>query len=244
MAMATREDWMRRLGPLYGGAVALVASTSWRWPTAVAGDARSPGWVVMLGLPIGVVGYVAAMLAQAIGLPLTVAAVAGLAALAVASAGLVESGVVERLDRVHAHSPTVKSVLVLAFGVVARVSALAALPFDRWLGVLVAMAVVGRWAAVFLQALGDPIVDHHVRRSLVVPRAPVWLVAATGIGVATITVLAIGPKPGVAALAFTAAATFGLGVDAQRRDRGLSAPVVACAAAAGELCVLLVATIA
>src|SRR5690242_10084694 len=37
-AVASRDDWQRRLGPLYGGAVALVQSTPWRWPAEV-GDA-------------------------------------------------------------------------------------------------------------------------------------------------------------------------------------------------------------
>ena len=48
--MPSREDWQRRLGPLYGGAVALVHSTPWRWPLALGdGDeARSPGWIVAL----------------------------------------------------------------------------------------------------------------------------------------------------------------------------------------------------
>jgi hypothetical protein len=55
-------------------------------------------------------------------------------------------------------------------------------------------------------------------------------------------VLALG-KAGVVVLALTAAVAFGLGLDAQRRDRGLSSPIVACAAAIGELAVLLLATL-
>lgn len=235
---------MRRLGPLYGGAVALVHSTPWRWPLEVADEPRSPGWVVALALPIGVIAYIAAALAHAVGMPAMLAAVVGMAALALASAGIVEHGVVERIDRAEGGSPTVKSVLVLVFATLARVAALAALPTDRWLGVLVATAVVGRWSAVFLQALGDPIVDDHAPRSLVAAPAALWLTGALGIGTVVLVVLALGAKAGVAALALTAAASFGLGLDAQRRDRGLSAPVVACAAAIGELCVLLIATMA
>jgi len=37
----SRDDWQRRLGPLYGGAVALVHSTPWRWPTEVGDDPRA-----------------------------------------------------------------------------------------------------------------------------------------------------------------------------------------------------------
>ena len=56
--MPTRDDWQRRLGPLYGGAVALVHSTPWRWPTEVGDDPRAAGWLVALGGPIGVVAWI------------------------------------------------------------------------------------------------------------------------------------------------------------------------------------------
>jgi adenosylcobinamide-GDP ribazoletransferase len=234
---------MRRLGPLYGGAVALVHSTPWRWPLDFADEPRSPGWVVALGLPIGAIAAIASALVRAIGLPGMLAAVVGLAALAVASAGLVEHGVADRIDRLEGRSPSVRTILALVFIVLARVAALGAVPPDRWLAVLVATAVVGRWSAIFLQALGDPIGDDDARRSLIATPAPLWLIAVLGIATAMLAGLALGAKGGVAALALTAAASFGLGVDAQRRDHGLSAPVDACAAAFGELCVLLVATI-
>jgi hypothetical protein len=234
---------MRRLGPLYGGAVALVHSTPWRWPLEVADEPRSPGWVVALGLPIGAIAYIAAALVRALGMPATLAAVVGLAALAVASAGLVEHGVAERIDRLEGRSPSVRSVLALVFIVLARVAALGAVPPDRWLAVLVATAVIGRWAAIFLQALGDPIGEAHAGRSLIATPAALWIIAVLGIATAILAGLALGAKGGVTALALTAAASFGLGIDAQRRDHGLSAPVVACAAAFGELCVLLLATI-
>ncbi len=106
----------------------------------------------------------------------------------------------------------------------------------------VATAVVGRWAAVFLQSLGDPILDDHSPRSLVATPAPAWLTAALSFGALALVVLALG-KAGIVVLALTAAIAFGLGVDAQRRDRGLSSPVVATAAAVGELAVLLIATL-
>ena len=52
-----------------------------------------------------------------------------------------------------------------------------------------------------------------------------------------IVVFALG-KAGIIAIALTAIAAFVLGLDAQRRDHALSAPVVAVAAAIGELIVL------
>lgn len=242
--VASREDWMRKLGPLYGGAVALVHSTPWQWPGEIADEPRSPGWVVALGLPIGALAYIAAALVHAIGMPVTIAAIAGLATLSLGSAALIEHGVVERIDRAQGRSPTVASALVLIFATLARVAAVAAVPPERWLGVFVATAVVGRWSAVFLQSLGEPIHDDRAPRSLVATPAPLWLAAVLAAGTIVVAVLALGGKAGVAALAISAAVAFGIGLDAQRRDRGLSAPVVACAAAAGELAVLLIATIA
>jgi len=55
-------------------------------------------------------------------------------------------------------------------------------------------------------------------------------------------IFALG-KAGVLALALVAVAAFSLGLEAQRRDGGLSGPVVSTAAAVGELLVLLIATI-
>jgi len=131
---------------------------------------------------------------------------------------------------------------VLVFSLLIRAAAIAAVSHDHWLGLFLATALTGRWAAVFLQGLGDPIVDDDAPRSLVATPAPAWLTAAISIGVATLVILALG-KRGIVALAVTAAVAFGLGLDAQRRDRGLSSPVVATAAAIGELAVLLVASL-
>jgi len=233
---------MRRLGPLYGGAVALVGSTPWPWPTAVERETRSSFWVVAVGVPIGILGWLAAAAIRGIGAPVTIAAIAALAALTFASAALIERGVVERIDGLHVTTPSVTSVLLLLFGTLVRAAAILALPQDRWLGVFVATSLVGRWAAVFLQALGDPIVDDETRRSLVATPAPAWLTAALSLGVAGFTVAQLG-KAGIVALALSAAVAFGLGLDAQRRFRGLSMPVVSTVAAIAELLVLVVATL-
>ena len=234
---------MRRLGPLYGGAVALVHSTPWRWPDTIGNEARSSFWVVALGAPIGFVAWLAAALIKGAGLAPTIGALVGLAVLSLASAALVERGLVERIDGQHATGPSVISILVLVFSTLIRAAAILAIPASAWVGVFIATALVGRWAAVFLQALGDPIMDDDAPRSLVATPAPAWLTGALGVGVAIVTIIALG-KAGIVALALTAAISFALGLDAQRRDRGLSSPVVATAAAVGEMIVLLVATLA
>ena len=242
--MSTREDWQRRLGPLYGGAVALVSSTSWRWPTEVSEDTRSPGWVVALGLPVGIGAWAIAALLHAAGLPSAIAAVFGLAALSAGSALIVERGLAQRVDHWIAaedRSP-VGSTFVLVMATVIRALALASLPPSQWLLVFLATAVVGRWSAVFLQAIGDPILGDDHRRSLVATPSPAWLTAAISVAVAALAIFALG-KAGIVVLALAAIAAFSLGLEAQKRDGVLSAPVVATAAAIGELIVLLVATI-
>ncbi len=237
---------MRRLGPLYGGAVALVHSTPWRWPDAVADEPRSPGWVVALGAPIGLVAWAISALAVAAGLPASVGAILSVAALTFASAALVERGLAERVDRWQGHATAghgAGSIVALVLVTALRIAALSAVHPERWLAVLVATALVGRWSAVFLQALGEPVTDDHAPRSLVAAPAPAWLMAALGGAVLVVAVLALGARAGVAAVAVSAAVAFGLGIEAQRRDRGLTAPVVATAAAAGELVVLLLASL-
>ena len=241
--MSSRDAWQRRLGPLYGGAVALVHSTPWRWPTEVGDDPRTAGWLVALGIPIGAVAWALAALVHAAGLPPEIAALAGLAALSLASAALVERGLAVRVDHWdrQARSPGIAAVLVVVFVTLVRAAAITALPPSRWLAVLVATALVGRWSAMFVQALGDPVTNDDSRRSLIAAPAPAWLVAAISGGVAVLTVLAIG-KAGILALALAAIAAFALGLEAQRRDGGLSGPAVATVAAVGEIAVLLIAT--
>ncbi|MFN0245902.1 MAG: hypothetical protein ACKV2T_03270 [Kofleriaceae bacterium] len=246
--MSTREDWQRRLGPLYGGAVALVHSTPWRWPTEVSDDQRSALWIVVLGVPVGLVAWLVAMLFHAAGVPDVIGALAGLAALTAASAALVERGLAESIDRWTrtragaASGASVPTVLVLVFTTMIRAAAILVVPQSMWLWVFVATAVVGRWAAIFLQGLGDPIAHDESARSLVAVPAPAWLTAAISGGVVVLSVLALG-KIGIVAMALGAVATFALGLATQRRDGGLSPGVVAAAAAIGEMLVLLVATI-
>lgn len=240
--MATRDDWQRRLGPLYGGAVALVQSTPWRWPPEVGDEPRAAGWLVALGVPVGLAAWAVAALGRAAGLPSGIAALLGLAALSAASATIVERGLAERVDHWEGRGRPVAAVLVLVFATLIRAAAIAAVPPAQWLGVLIATSVVGRWAAMFLQAIGEPIEHDGGRRSLVAAPAPAWQVAAISLGVAAVALLALG-KTGIVALALAAIAAFGLGLEAQRRDGGLSAPVVATVAAIGELVVLVIATI-
>jgi hypothetical protein len=236
---------MRRLGPLYGGAVALIASTPWRWPGALVDDRRAPAWLVALGVPVGVGAWSVTALARGAGLPTAVAAVLGVVALTALSAALLERGVAAQVaawaeagaDTSTSAIPTV----VLTFTILLRVAAVLAVAPTRWLAVFVATATVGRWAAIFLQALGDPIADDAPRSLVVVP-PPLWLAGALSVGVGALAIYALGTA-GVAVLALTAVIAFGLGLAGQRDHRALGAATVAMAAAVGELLVLVVATL-
>ena len=240
---ASRDDWMRRLGPLYGGAVALVGSTSWRWPETIGDSAqpRSPGWVVALGVPLGAAAWLVAAGAQTLGIAPAIAALLGLAMLSIGSAGITERGLAERIEPNGARAPGAATIVALVFVTLVRAFAVVSVAPAHWLGLFVTTAVAGRWAAAFLQALGDPILDDDAPRSLVTTPAPAWLAVALSVGAAAIAVLALG-KAGLVALAVAAGLAFAVGLDAQRRDRGLSGAVVATAAAIGELVVLLAAS--
>ena len=242
--MPSRDDWQRRLGPLYGGAVALTRSTAWRWPAELGDAPRGAGWLIALGVPIGAAAWLVARLARAAGLPTSIAALLGLAMLSLAAAAVVERGLAEQIDRWDGcdREPGVSAVLVLVFATLVRAAAITALPPDRWLGALIATAVVGRWAAMLLQAIGDPVDDLPGTRSLVAAPAPVRLVIAASLGAVALAVLALG-KMGIVALALAAIAALGLGLAAERRQRALTAGAIATAAAIGELAVLLVAAV-
>ena len=245
--MSSREDWQRRLGPLYGGAVALVSSTPWRWPTEVSDDTRSAAWVVVLGLPIGLCAWAVAALAYAAGIPAPLAAILGLAMLSVGGAALVERGLAERIEQWHGSAragreAATSATLAITFTTIVRAVAITAIAREHWLLLFLAIAVTGRWAAILLQSLGDPIPQPDGRRSLVAAPAPAWLTAAISAAVAALVIFALG-KSGIVALALAALAAFGFGLEAQRRDGGLSSPVVAFTAAVAELLVLLVATV-
>src|SRR5690349_10261767 len=128
---------MRRLGPLYGGAVALVHSTPWRWPETIGDEARTSFWIVLIGVPIALVAWVAAALLHGVGIPITVSAIVGLGVLSLASAALVERGVAERLEG-RPDTLGVTSLLAILFATLVRATAIATIAPAEWLAVFLA----------------------------------------------------------------------------------------------------------
>jgi cobalamin synthase len=236
--VASREVWKRRLGPLFGGAVALASSTSLAVPGVVAGsdeEAPAAGWLLAVGAALGLVAYALAALAHRLGLPPAACTSVALVVTILVGGVVVERGLGAYLTR--GGDPAVVGTTI-AGTVLVRAQLLAAIPHAQWLFAFPATWVIGRWAAMFLQAIGDPILDPP-RRSLVAAPPPAWVMGAATAAVAVGAVAALGWKM-LLAVGLTAILAFALGLSAQRRRGGIDAAVVGAAAAAGEVVTLLV----
>ena len=238
--MRDRDEWMRRLGPLYPAAVALRQTTAVRWPPGLvlASDdlARSAPWMVAVGAAIGLCAWSAAWLlgsagaAPAVGGAFALVAMAGLGALAI------EAGVARRAELLG----TGAGAAAIALLVLTRAVALLATHPDQWLGALVAAPLLGRWGALLVQRLGEPVSAGD--RDLVVGSGSWTQVAVISAAVAIAAIVLVGWSA-LAAMIVAGGAAVGLGLDAERRDGRLGRDAIAAVAAAGEL-VLLVAAAA
>jgi cobalamin synthase len=244
-ALASREVWKRRLGPLFGGAVALASSSSLVLPGVHGAhgeeDAPAAGWVLAVGAAIGMCAYGVAALGHALGLPpaacTSVAVVIGI----LLGGVVVERGLGVYLSRNASGERSNDSAIAataIAGSLLVRTHLLAAIPYSQWLWAFPATWLVGRWAAMFLQAIGDPILDPPPR-SLVASPPPAWVMGVATAVVAVGTVVALGWGM-LLAVGLTASISFALGLIAQRRRGGIDAAVVGAAAAAGEVVTLLV----
>ncbi len=240
--MASRDAWKRRLGPLFGGAVALASSSSLALP-GVQADEEAPaaGWVLAIGAAIGVCAYGVAALGHALALPAAACTAVAIVIGILLSGAVVERGLGVYLSRNAAGERTSDPAIAataISGSLLVRTHLLAALPYEHWLFAFPATWLVGRWAAMFLQAIGDPILDAP-RRSLVAHPPPAWVMGAATAVVAIGAVVSLGWAM-LLALALTAVVAFALGLAAQRRRGGIDAAVVGAAAAAGEVMTLLV----
>jgi hypothetical protein len=233
-----RDEWMRRLGPLYPGAVALRQTTALRWPPLldIAGDdlERSAPWMVGLGAAIGAGAYAAAWLVGWLGAAPAVGAVIALAVTVALGAAVVETGWARRVDGWWSGTAP----LALVQLVVVRAAALLATRPEAWAGVLIAAPLVGRFAALVAQRAGA---IGGGRRDLVV--GPVsWFVlgvVATAVVVATAALAGAG---GFAGAVIAGAAALALSAWL-RRGPGVGPDDLALAAAIGELAVLVAAAV-
>jgi hypothetical protein len=234
-----RDEWMRRLGPLYPGAVALRQTTAVRWPAVLdtAGDdrARAAPWMVGLGAAIGACAWSAAWLLGALG---AAPALGGAVALVVATAlgaAVVEAGVARRFEAWWASTGAV----AVTGLVVVRATALLAIAPSAWLGVLISAPLAGRFAALLAQRTGA---DGGHRRDLVVGPSSWFTVAAVGLAVVVAT-SALAGTGGLVGVLIAAAAAFALAGWLRHTGSGVDADGLALAAAIGELAVLVCAAI-
>ncbi len=228
---------MRRLGPLYPGAVALRRSTAVGWPPdlELAGDdvRRSAPWMVALGAAIGVCGFCAGWLVRWLGAAPAVAGVISLAARTALGAAMLERGLVRHCD---ARWPGTGAVALATVVLVRAVTVLSIAP-GAWLGALVVAPVVGRWCALGLQRLGEAdAVDH----GLGVGAVSGWCAAVVTAAVVVGAVVVLGPA-GLIAVMAAAAAGYGVAVVARRRDGAIDGGALATAAVVGEIAVLIAA---
>jgi adenosylcobinamide-GDP ribazoletransferase len=252
-SMADRDDWMRRLGPLYPGAVAIRQTTAMPWPgdlRATEDDSvRAAPWMVVVGGVLGVAAWLVGWLVARLGLTAALAGALAIVTLGVLSAALLDVGLARTVERwlgrdddevggVGAAGLGAAGITALVGASLLRVVALLSIRPSAWLAALVVAPLIGRWAALALQRLGDlleaPAPD---RRSLVVGEVSWGTLALVTAGVAVIAGLGLG-LAGLLLLVAAAAVAFAIGLVAEKRRGGLDASTLAAVAALAEVIAL------
>lgn len=241
---------MKRLGPLYPGAVALRQTTVMRWPVdlrATAEDAaRAAPWMVAVGAALGVAAWLIGWLVGRLGAPAAVGGAVAVVALVALSAGLLDVGLARTVDRWLGRDPDDAGVgpggtSALLAAALLRVVALLAVRPSAWLGALVVAPLAGRWAALALQRLGDvlePPAPEH--RSLLVGELSWGQLALVTFFVAIIAVMGLGWSA-LLILVAACAVAFAIGLASEKSRGGLDASTLAAVAALVEVIALVAA---
>ena len=232
---------MKRLGPVYPGLVALARTTALvpaDTPRATEADlGRAAAWVIAVGVVVGAAAWLAVEIMIRLGATPALAGLVAVVGTVLVGGGLAERGLAKWTAGARLGEPlTIGSIVLL------RWVALISVAPSRWTAVLFVIPLVGRWAAVFLQALADPAPFERGARSLVVgqPSFPVIVVLTGLVGAAAI--MGLG-WTGAGAVAICAGVTFGIGLRAQRRSGGIDADVVASTAVIAEIIVAVIAAL-
>lgn len=238
---------MRRLGPLYPGAVAIRQTTAMRWPGGLAAtteDAeRAAPWMVAVGAMLGVAAWVVAWLLGRLDVPVALRGALAVLTLTALTAALLDVGlarVVERWlgrdDDLGAVGPAGTSAMLAV--TVARVIAIITIRPSAWLAALVVAPLCGRWAALALQRLGDVLEPAMPERRSLVVGGVSWLqLGVVTALVAVIAVLGLGATA-LLLLAVIGAVAFVAGLVAERARGGLDGYTLAAVAAACEVIAL------
>jgi cobalamin synthase len=234
-----RDEWMRRLGPVYPGLVALARTTALvapETPRATEADlGRSAAWVIAVGALVGGAGWIVVKLLVEIGATPALAALAAVMAGGLIAGAIGERGLARYMARARLGEP-----LTIGSTALVKWVALVSVAPPRWMAVLLVGPIVGRWSAVFLQALADPAPFERSTRSLVVgqPTFPV-IAILTGL-VCGAAILGLG-WTGAIGVGLSAIIAFTIGLRSQRKSGGIDGDVVAAAAVFGELVLVVVA---
>ena len=254
--IADRDEWMRRLGPLYPGAVAIRQTTAMRWPAglrATAEDAvRAAPWMVVVGAVIGTIAFATGWLVGQLGVAPAVRGAVAILTLSILSAAILDVGLARTVERwlrgvPELDAPAVPAdaslgapgVSVLLATVILRVVAIVSIRPSAWLAALVLAPLIGRWAALALQRLGD-VLEPPVpeRRSLIVGEVGWGQVGIVTALVALLAVLGLGWSA-LLVLAVVAAVAFGIGLASERKRGGLDSHGLAAVAAVCEVIALI-----
>jgi adenosylcobinamide-GDP ribazoletransferase len=254
--MADRDEWMRRLGPLYPGAVAIRQTTAMRWPVdlrATADDAvRAAPWMVVIGGVLGSVAFAVGWIVGKLGVAPAVSGALAILTLSVLSAAILDVGLARTVERWLRGLPDVDApaiaadsglgapgVSVLLATAMLRVVAIIAIRPSAWFAALVLAPLIGRWAALALQRLGDVLEPPAPeRRSLIVGEVGWGQVAVVTALVALLAVLGLGWSS-LLILAVVAAVAFGIGLASERKRGGLDSHGLAAVAAVCEVIALI-----
>jgi len=250
-----RDEWLRRLGPLYPGAVAIRQTTAMPWPGALRAtaddSARAAPWMVAVGAVVGIGAWLAGWLIGRLGVVAALQGAVAIAALTALSAALLDVGLARSVERwlrrgygdvdagvvVPAIGPAGTTALLVA-GLL-RVVALISIRPSAWLGALVVAPLIGRWCALALQRLGQlvepPLGD---RRSLVVGEVGWGSLAIVTVLVSMLAVLGLGWASLLVLLAAGAIA-FAIGLAVEKQRGGLDGDTLAAVAAIGEVIALI-----
>ena len=239
---------MRRLGPLYPGAVAIRQTTAMRWPAELRAtpedSVRSAPWMVAVGAALGVAAWAIGWVIGELGVVPALAGALSVLALIGLSAALLDVGLARTLERWLSGEPDEGAglgpvaITTLTSTALVRIVAVIAIRPSAWLAALVVAPMIGRWAALLLQRLGDALEPpRNDKRSLLVGEVSWAQVGVVTALVALITVLGLGGY-GLIVLAVAGAVAFALGLTSERRKGGLDGDALAAAAAACEVIAL------
>ena len=217
--------------------------------------ARAAWAFPVVGILVGVIGGIAFEIGERLGLPINAMALLAVAVTVLTTGGLHEDGLADTMDGLGGSADRAEALAIMrdsrtgAFGVLAlvmsvglRVAALAALPDTRVaVSALVAAHAVSRGLLPTLMLWLDPARSEGLAAEAGRPTPP-GATAAVLIGL-LVALVALGIGRGITAMILAGVAMTVLALLARRRIGGYTGDVMGAAQQAGEIVMLLAATV-